>query len=180
MLPLHRAQSHQQVDKPADKLVIGRCGRPYGVRGWIHIHTYTQSPKNFLRYTDCYLLENNVWRPKQMTASRLHGTGVVVKFHGCEDRDAAERLTHAMIAIDPETLPPPEHDEYYWYHLIGLTVINQEGIVLGQVTSLMETGAHDVLVLDGDQERLIPFTAPIVIEVDLKKQQLIVDWQPDY
>jgi 16S rRNA processing protein RimM len=78
-------------------------------------------------------------------------------------------------------LPPAPEGEYYWTDLIGLTVINREGVTLGQVDHLLETGANDVLVVKGERERLIPFLLELVVlEVDLAQRMLRVDWEEDF
>ena len=59
-------------------------------------------------------------------------------------------------------------------------MVNQQGIVLGEVAQLLEAGAHDVLVVRGERERLLPFVGQIVLDVDLVARRVLVDWQPDY
>ena len=70
--------------------------------------------------------------------------------------------------------------EYYWHQLEGLEVVNLSGENLGKVDRLLETGANDVLVLKGEQERLVPYTPGVVVEVDLDKGRIQVDWEKDY
>jgi len=77
-------------------------------------------------------------------------------------------------------LPPPQENEFYWSDLIGLKAVNREGVELGQVDSLLETGAHDVLVIKGKREYLIPFVATFVGKVDVAGGVIEVDWGEDY
>lgn len=77
-------------------------------------------------------------------------------------------------------MPATGIDEYYWSQLTGLSVVNQQGIELGEVANLFETGANDVMVVKGDKERLIPFTEFAVHEVDLDNKKIIVDWDADF
>ena len=77
-------------------------------------------------------------------------------------------------------LPTPAENEYFWADLIGLEVVNQHGVVLGRVDSLMETGAHDVLVVEGSKEYLIPFIDAFVGKVDVEAGRIEVDWGEDY
>ncbi len=77
-------------------------------------------------------------------------------------------------------LPETGEGQWYWSDLIGLAVINREGVPLGTVRRMIETGANDVMVLEGDRERLIPFLTGQVIErVDLEAGQILVDWHPE-
>ena len=101
------------------------------------------------------------------------------------DRTAAEGLKGARIFIARSSFPTPEEGEYYWVDLIGLAVVNREGVALGTVTDLMATGPQQVLVIGHEeggkpQERMIPFVDAYVDDVDLAARRITVDWQPDY
>jgi 16S rRNA processing protein RimM len=110
-----------------------------------------------------------------------HGRGYIGRFEGIEDRDAAAGLIGAEIAVPREQLPPAEAGEYYWVDLVGLEVVTSEGESLGHVDHLLETGAHDVLVVAGERERLIPYTPGVhVLEVDLDGGRIVVEWDPEF
>jgi 16S rRNA processing protein RimM len=113
---------------------------------------------------------------------RVHGKGVVAKLKGCDDRDAAAALMGMSIAIRRDQFPAAAEGEYYWADLVGLAVSNLEGVSLGVVDQLLETGANDVLVVvQGDVERLVPFVqGQFVKEVDLTNRRIIVDWDPEF
>jgi 16S rRNA processing protein RimM len=101
------------------------------------------------------------------------------------DRDAAEALKGARIFVPRSSFPTAGTDEYYWVDLIGLAVVNREGIALGEVSDLMPTGPQTVLVVAFEhegarQERMIPFVSAFVDDVDLPNRRITVDWQPDY
>jgi 16S rRNA processing protein RimM len=75
-------------------------------------------------------------------------------------------------------LPVAEEGEYYWVDLIGAEVVDAAGGPLGTVRALLETGANDVLVVAGEQERLIPFAlGSVVLEVDVPGRRVRVDWE---
>jgi 16S rRNA processing protein RimM len=110
---------------------------------------------------------------------------VVAWAQGIDDRDAAQALRGARIFVPRSSFPVTTQDEYYWVDLIGLQVVNREGVALGQVQEMMSTGPQTVLVLayeqDGKaQERMIPFVSAFVDKVDLPEKCITVDWQPDY
>jgi 16S rRNA processing protein RimM len=101
------------------------------------------------------------------------------------DRNAADSLRGARIFISRASFPSAQKDEYYWVDLIGLEVVNREGAPLGCVRDLLSTGTQTVLVIEFDadgkpQERMIPFVAAYVDDVDLTSRRILVDWQPDY
>ena len=76
--------------------------------------------------------------------------------------------------------PPAGDDEFYWTDLEGLRVRNRQGVELGKVDRLFGTGSNDVMVVSGDRQRLIPFTADAVTSVDLETRVITVDWDPDF
>jgi 16S rRNA processing protein RimM len=95
--------------------------------------------------------------------------------------EQAESLCGWTISIARSQLPEPEKDEYYWSDLVGLAVVTTTGVSLGVVDHLLETGANDVLVVQGESERLIPFIqGSVVKKIDLVAGLIDVDWDPDF
>ena len=91
------------------------------------------------------------------------------------------RLTNALVVLDRVELPEAESDSYYWADLIGLKVITTQGVRLGEVERMMETGANDVVVVSGERERLIPWIRDSVIKsVNLTESIITVDWDADF
>jgi 16S rRNA processing protein RimM len=114
----------------------------------------------------------------RVAEGRKHGKSVVVRFVGVEDRDAAAELLETQILVPRDKLPEPPAGEYYWADLEGLQVVHCDGRVLGRVAYLLATGANDVLVVQGEEEILIPFVAGRVIRsVDLANGVINVDWE---
>jgi 16S rRNA processing protein RimM len=110
---------------------------------------------------------------------------VVAQSRDISDRSAAEMLRGARIFVPRSSFPTAAQDEYYWVDLIGLDVVNREGLALGQVQELLSTGAQTVLVLAFEQdgkphERMIPFVSVYIDAVELEQRCIRVDWQPDY
>ena len=100
---------------------------------------------------------------------------------GVDDRDSAEKLVGAEILVDRDQFGDVERDEYYWADLVGTRVVTADDQDLGVVESLFETGANDVLVVQGDRRRLVPFLLGSVIQaVDLESGIIIADWDPDF
>jgi len=126
----------------------------------------------------------------QVEQAKLHSDALVAKLVGLDERNAAEALKGARIFLPRSAFPAPGTDEYYWVDLIGLEVLNREGLSLGQVRDLMATGPTSVLVVehpvtgeDGQvrsAERMIPFVSAYVDAVDLPGRRITVDWQADY
>lgn len=106
---------------------------------------------------------------------------MVVFLQGVTDRDAAINLLGAEIAVSREQLPPLPAGQYYWSDLLDMQVIDLQGRLLGKVQALQETGANDVMVVQGDGKYLIPWvTEDIVKTVDIETGRIYVDWDPEY
>lgn len=167
-------------------IVLGRIVAPFGVKGWVKVHPFGDDPLSWREMPQWWLAENgdapeSAWQPIRLAGFREHGAGLIASFEGVTDRTAAEALQGRFVGAPREALPATDEDEYYWADLVGMAVVNDAGDALGKVEALMSTGAHDVLqVRDGDEERLIPFVAAYVLDVDLAARVIRVDWQKDW
>ena len=167
-------------------IVLGRIVAPFGVHGWLRVHPFGDDPGAWRKMPQWWLAADSdapaaSWRVQALEALRQHGDGVVAKLVGIDDRDASEALGSCYIGAPRDALPPPAQDEYYWSDLIGLAVVNLQDQPLGRVTSLIETGANQVLVVsDGERERLLPFVEQVVGKVDVPGGVIRADWGLDW
>lgn len=163
-------------------VIVGRIGAPFGVKGQLHVHSFTEPQENLLQFSEWYLHLNGEWQRRDLKSARVHGKSFVATLEGCNDRDAAALLTHADIGIARETLPDLAPDEYYWTDLEGLEVYTDIGLCLGVIDSLFETGSNDVIVVRTAQneEYLIPYIDEVVLNVDLPQNKMIVHWDPEF
>ena len=159
---------------------MGRVAAPFGVRGWLKVHAFTENLDGLLDYPVWWLGRNGAWQAHRVLEGSVHGKLLTVQLEGVADRSAAEALKGTEIAVPRSELPLPEENEFYWNELIGLNVVNTAGVELGKVDSLLQTGANDVLVVKGERERLIPFVKQVVLEVDKAAAVIRVDWGADY
>ena len=122
------------------------------------------------------------WRLVEVEDGRSHGRGVVMKFSEVPDRDTAYGLIGAELAMNGSGYLRRRCGAYaYWADLLGMRVENRDGVQLGMIAGFIETGANDVLVVQGDRERLIPWVLDqYVLDVDLAARQVRVDWDPDF
>jgi len=166
---------------PADRVVLGRIAALYGVRGWVKVFSHTEPRDNILRYQPWQVKIDAAWQSLRIVEGRVHNQGIVAHLEGYEDRDAATALLGCDIVVRAEQLAQLPPGEYYWSELIGLEVITTQGVALGIVTSLLETGANDVLVVQGDRERLIPYLPDqVILKVNKGDKCIIVDWDPEF
>jgi 16S rRNA processing protein RimM len=190
--PGAKAVTLEPADLPADAIEVGRIQDAWGVKGWFKVLPHSASPEALFSSKRWFL------QPSERGAKTFSGTvllrvreakehsdSVVASGQEIDDRNAAEALRGARIFIPRSSFPTAATDEYYWVDLIGLDVVNREGVALGQVKELLSTGPQTVLVLGypaegGEQERMIPFVSAYVDGVDLPARRITVDWQPDY
>lgn len=165
---------------------MGRISAPFGVKGWVRVQPFTESADGLKRYAAWWLNTASGWREFAVQQVEVHNADVVAKLAGCDDRDAAAALKGTVVAVSRAEFPPAQQGEYYWADLVGLRVMNSEGLDLGVVTSMLETGANAVMAvrqglpgLDGE-ERLIPFIAEVVKRVDIAARVIEVEWGADY
>ncbi|RUM90386.1 MAG: ribosome maturation factor RimM [Thiomicrospira sp.] len=170
--------------KQDEKIILGQINGIYGVQGWVKIFSHTDPRQNILSYSPWLVKVKNEWRTFEVEDGRAQqgGKSVVAKLAGIDDRDFAREYIGCEIAILPEQLPATD-EGFYWMQLIGCQVTNVEGEDLGQVTEIVETGAHDVLRVEKQAETglistLIPFVMEtFILEVDVESKQIKVDWQ---
>ncbi len=163
-----------------DPIVVGKVSGHFGVLGWVKVFSETRPRDGILAYKKVWLKTLQGWCLYSVQNARMQGLGVVMQFEGFKNREQAALLIGALIAVSKDQLPVLK-DEYYWSDLIDCRVINQEQVDFGQVQEVLETGANDVLLVQGERQRLIPFTqGHAIIAVDLLKKIIQVDWDADF
>ena len=169
------------ASKPIDRIVLGRVLSPFGLQGWVKVHSESRPIDDIGRYRVWQLKLKNAWVDMRVKSFKAQGKGLIAKLEGVNDCNQAEALAGAEIAVTSSQLPVLAQDDFYWRDLIGLRVFTKDGVDLGVVDHLMETGANDVLVLSGERERLVPFIMnQFVLAVDLVERRITVDWDPDF
>jgi 16S rRNA processing protein RimM len=120
------------------------------------------------------------WQEYQLETGKPHGKGIIAKLAGIDDRDVAATFIDIDIAIPRDQLPELGKNEFYWTDLEGIKVVTIEGVELGLLDHLFETGANDVMVIKGERQRLLPYIDQVVKRVDLEAGIMEVDWDPDF
>lgn len=165
----------------ADWVVIGRFGRPHGLKGFITVHSFTEERDAILQYIPWYTLERGIGTRVPLLQTEVNDKHILVQIEGMSEREDIARYTNKDIVIERAQLPVLPEDDFYWHELTGMQVINTEGIDFGQVTDMMSTGANDVMVVTGDKRRLIPYLLDrVVLSISREKRQIRVDWDADF
>ena len=185
---------------PADAIEVGRVVGAWGVQGAIKVKPFSADPQALFSTKRWFLQPPPQTAPRRaavpalptvlrIAQAREQGDHVVATVHDVGDRDAAQALVGARLFVSRASFPTPDEDEFYWVDLIGLAVRNRDGVELGSIEGLIETGPTAVLqiranAVDGSAgepaECLIPFVSAYVDRVDLAGRCVLVDWQPDY
>ena len=166
---------------PRKFVTLGRVSGLFGVNGWIKVHSYTEPRASIVGFDAWVLRMNSAEQTVELEGGREQGRTVVAKLKGVVDRDQAAALVGADILVERDALAPCEPGEYYWTDLEGLDVVTVQGESLGRLEYLFETGGHDVMAVEGERSRLIPFVQEKVVrEVSLSRGVIVVDWDPSY
>ena len=160
---------------------MGYIKGAFGIKGWIKVQSNTEYTDSLLDYPQWRLSKGKEHILAEVESGKMAGDELQVKLAHIHDRDAAALLRGYTIEIKRSDFEPAQEGEYYWADLVGLTVHNRQNELIGAVNSLMETGAHDILVVDGEHGRkLIPFVDHYIDHVDLEQGSIIADWGLDY
>ncbi|AVQ81435.1 MULTISPECIES: ribosome maturation factor RimM [Variovorax] len=179
----------ETAELPADAIEVGRIADAWGIKGWFKVLPHSAQPEALFSSKRWFLQAPGA---AASTAFRLaireakeHSDCIVATSEDVPDRNAAEALRGARVFVPRSSFPTAGDDEYYWVDLIGLSVVNREGVVLGTVRELLATGPQTTLVLAAEEdgkavERMVPFVSVFVDKVDLPGRLITVDWQPDF
>lgn len=159
----------------------------HGVRGQVRVRYFGDGPENMLSAPRLFLaepgrgIESAAAEEFEVESGAAGRRGEVrLALRGVADRSAAEGLKGRLVAGEAEHLSPLPKGEFYWYELIGCRVESSQGRRIGAVTEIWETGAHDVLVVEGESGRrcLIPTARALMQEVDVEARRIVVEDLP--
>jgi len=169
------------VDNSSDWLVIGRFGRPNGLKGYVSVISFAEPQEAIIDYKQWYIFINEHWQPLKLIDVELRPKLVLVQVENYQTRENAARLTNLDIGIKREELPVLASGEFYWHQLEGMQVETTTGLILGTILEILSTGSNDVLVVSGEKRYLIPYLpGQYVLEVMEKERRIIVDWDVDF
>lgn len=180
----HRGQegSGEGYTPEPSYIVVGQVRRPHGLWGELRVEIITDYPDRLERHACFYLASPNAPEAVQrypVEGMRMHKDRLLLKLGGCDDRNKAEELRDMLVQVPIEDAVPLEEGEYYHFQLIGVKVETEAGEWLGQVTEVLDTGAHDVYVVRGPRgEVLLPAVEDVVLELDLEAGEMVVHLLP--
>ena len=163
-------------DESSALIELGIVGAPFGVRGWIKLRSHTDPPERLLDHRELQLGLGGGWRAFRIESSGRSGGQLTVKLDGIDDRDQAQALRGAPVCVPRSELPQRDARDFYRADLVGCEVVNLAGVRLGVVQHFVETPAHALMVVRGEQEFWVPAVPQHLRRVDLQARRVVVDW----
>ena len=155
---------------------MGRVADSYGVRGWVKVAPESGVAESLAAAKEWWIGA----QPHKVGEAKVHGATVVARLSGVTTREEARALRGQTVSVRRDSLPDPEKGTYYLADLVGLEVVNGQGVKLGTVKRFYSNGPQDVMEVSGDRDRLIPWVAEKVLDVDLNTKIIQVDWEADW
>jgi 16S rRNA processing protein RimM len=158
----------------SEYLAVGRIVRPHGIRGELIVEPYSETIRSI--EPDSAVFIQSGQNEFRVLALRNHRNRLILRIEGCEDRDAAEKFRGNELLIPTPIAEPLPEGVYYRWQILGLAVDEEAGRHLGTVAEILETGANDVYIIRGDDNRelLLPAIEDVILEVDLEAGKLLV------
>lgn len=168
----------------AERMVIlGRLAAPWGIKGWLKVHSYTDPPTAILDYPVWQLTRTGGgWEAVKVVSGRAHGAGreLVVALEGVRNPEDARRFTSREVGLPRSALPAPAAGEYYWDDMVGCQVATMDGAELGVVSHFHDFPAGPVMAVRGSGgEHWVPLSPGHLKQVDLAARRIVVDWNPE-
>ena len=166
------------------KILLGKLGKPHGVKGFLYIHYYGKDANKLPDYEGLFLEDGQAVKVEKLL---LQKDRVILKFHETNSRNDSEKLRDKELFILEDSLPVLEKNQAYYFELEGLSVRNLDNVDLGKIKEILETNANDVLVIEptessvDEKERLVPYIKENVVkEINKKDRIILIDWPEDY
>ena len=156
-------------------LKVGLIVKPHGVNGILRIYPLTDDCTRFLKLKTVYLDGPEGMLPQKVEQAAVHNGMAHLKLSGVTDRDAAERLRGQYLYIARKDAVALPENSYFISDLIGCEVVDNQGRVYGKVRDVLQTGANDVYVVQGEKELLMPAIKKLVKEVDVANRRIVLE-----
>lgn len=162
-------------------IVIGRIGSTYGVKGWLKLQSFTESQSDIFDYQPWYFNTKGQWTVFDCDDTKASAERLLIHVKGYDSPELAKQLTGIELATTRSQLPKLPEGEFYWHDLIGLDVYTTEQVLLGSVVNIISNAAHPLLEIKGEKQHLVPLLFDkFILEVDLSKNKVIADWDPEF
>ena len=160
-----------------DELIpVAKISGTHGIKGLLKIFSYSGNIESFQHSGTVFLKEKNgLLQEYSISGVAAHGGGFILSLAGFNDINQVLSFVGSELCLKRSQLPEPAEDEYYWRDLIGLAVSTDQGVDLGKIVDIFETGSSDIYVVrDGSKEYLIPAIADVISKVDIAGNKMVI------
>jgi 16S rRNA processing protein RimM len=164
-------------DSQDKRITIARLGRPYGLKGWIFVQSFTDPENNIFNYTPCYLDTSTT--PINIIEHKIHNKRWVMKAQGYNTPESVQALTNKTITTPRSTLPDSTPQDLYWCDLIGFLIQNSKHQAIGKVIDFIETGSNDVMIVKrlNGSETYVPYLNKLILNINTDNKILTMNWE---
>jgi len=157
-------------------ILIGKISGTHGIKGQVRIVPYSGDAGSITSLRTLFLsAPRGTYESFEIADAVEHKKRALVRLRGLDNIDQALPLVGREVYIRRDQLPELPEGEFYWYDLLGIAVMTEEGENLGEIADILATGGNDVYVVkSGEREYLIPATTDVVLEVDLDNRKMVV------
>ena len=157
-------------------LEIGQIVNTFGIKGMVKVKPFTDNIKRFDELKNVYIKTKESIKEYQIEEIKYHKNMVLLKLKKIENIDEANLLRNSYILIDKEKEKPLEEGTYYIVDLLGLEVYTDEGIILGKVKDIFNTGSNDIYVVEDENKKeiLLPAIKDVIKNIDLEGKKITV------
>ncbi|MGI4816619.1 MAG: ribosome maturation factor RimM [Janthinobacterium lividum] len=162
-------------------IIIGKIGHPYGILGWIHIHSYTEKKENIFCYFPWKLEKSNMYvYKKNIIRYKNHANHFLVKIDNLYNRTQAHSIANQNILMKSTKLPKLQKHEYYWNNILLCKIFNIEKEIIGLVKQILDNKIYNILKIFNFKKNkniYVPFIQPNIIKkIDIKNKIIIINW----
>lgn len=159
----------------SSQIVIGKIAKAQGLAGELKVIPFSGNPDDLSSFQEIMLVRGSEKSTYTVEKCRSHGKFAIVKLREIRSRDEAEAQIGTEVLVLQSQMPTLAADEFYWHDMVGMRVVTEQGQELGKVTSLIATGAKDVMVVTGqNHEYLIPVVHEIIVRQDKEAGLLVI------
>lgn len=158
------------------RVIVGSLGGSFGVKGEVRLKSFCADPAAIADYTPLYTEDGRAFEQIVLTGQLKNGFSA--RISGITTKEDADAIRNVALYAERHAMPAVDDDEYYYADLIGLTVINTGGTVLGLVKNVVDHGAGALLEITpptSPETIFLPFTTAAVPTVDLKSGKIVAD-----
>lgn len=157
-------------------LQVGVISSTHGVRGEVKVFPTTDDVKRFKKLKEVILDTGKEQLIVEIEGVKFFKQFAILKFKGIDTLDDVEKYKGKSLFVDRKNAVKLQKDEYYIADLIGMKVMDENGVLIGSLKDVIETGANDVYEIEKQDgsSLLLPAIKQCILEVDIESMCMTV------